>query len=86
MVARPRVAFHAPLKVVDLEEAENKVSKEMIMIYPPGIPLVIPGEKISSRVIEQIKYYKETGVSLFSDFDGANKVSIIDEDAYLEDE
>ena len=86
MIARPRVAFHAPLKVVDLEEAENKVSKEMIMIYPPGIPLVIPGEKISSRVIEQIKYYKETGVSLFSDFDGADKVSIIDEDAYLEDE
>ncbi|UKI48999.1 MAG: hypothetical protein L6U99_09350 [Clostridium sp.] len=41
---RPRSAFHAPLKRIKLDEALNEISKEMIMIYPPGIPLIIPGE------------------------------------------
>ena len=51
----------------------------MIMIYPPGIPLIIPGEVFSSNIINQIAYYKNTGVSVFSDFEGTNQVSIIDE-------
>ena len=38
MEVRPRVAYHAPLKVVKLKNAVGKISKEMIMIYPPGIP------------------------------------------------
>lgn len=76
---RPRVAFHGPLKIVDLKDALNKISKEMIMIYPPGIPLIIPGEVFSSNIINQIEYYKNTGVSVFSDFEGTNQVSIIDE-------
>ena len=85
LITRPRVAFHAALKVVDLDEAIDKVSKEMIMIYPPGIPLIIPGEKFTKNIVEHIKYYKQTGVSVFSDFDGANKVSVIDEDKFYPD-
>ena len=80
MVARPRVAFHAPLKVVDLEEAENKVSKEMIMIYPPGIPVIIPGEVFTKEVIQEINYYLKKKATILSDWDGANEVSVVDED------
>ncbi len=79
MIVRPRVAFHAPLKVISLEDSLNKISKEMIMIYPPGIPLIIPGEKFSNNVIKQIEYYKSTGVSVFSDYEGTSQVSVIDE-------
>ncbi len=75
---RPRVAFHGPLKIVDLDEAEGMISKEIITIYPPGIPIIIPGERFTKEIIEQIKYFKSTGVNLYSDYEGANQVSVVD--------
>ncbi|MFW5889199.1 MAG: aminotransferase class I/II-fold pyridoxal phosphate-dependent enzyme, partial [Bacillota bacterium] len=56
--ARPRDAYHAPKLIVDLEDAINEISGESIMIYPPGIPIVIPGEIISENVIKDIKFYQ----------------------------
>lgn len=86
LVIRPRVAYHSPLKVVPLKEAENYVSKEMIMIYPPGIPLIIPGEKFSKKIIEQILYYQSTGVSIFSDYNDAMNVSVVSDEETASDE
>lgn len=86
LVIRPRVAYHSPLKVVPLKEAENYVSKEMIMIYPPGIPLIIPGEKFSKKIIEQILYYQSTGVSIFSDYNDAMNVSVVSDEETVSDE
>ena len=74
---RPRTAFHAPLKVVNYKDALNEVSKEMIMIYPPGIPIIIPGERFSKEVIDQLEYYEKINTKVISDHkDG--KVSVID--------
>lgn len=78
---KPRTAFHAPLKRVNLDEALNCISKESIMIYPPGIPLIIPGEVITSEIIERIKYYQTTGATILSDYDDGT-VSIIDIDKW----
>ena len=80
LVIRPREAFHSELKIVSLDDALNCISKEMIMTYPPGIPLIIPGERFSREIIDQIKHYKSTGVTLFSDFESADKVSVVDEE------
>lgn len=52
---RPRVSFNAPGKLVPLDECEGKISKEQIMMYPPGIPLITPGEVWSKELVEQVK-------------------------------
>lgn len=76
-ILRPRTAFHAPLKRVNLDDALNGISKESIMIYPPGIPLIIPGEVFTKEIIDRIKYYRSTNATVLSDFDDGT-VAIID--------
>jgi lysine decarboxylase len=78
MAMRPRSAFHGPLKIVKLKKALNMVSKEMIMIYPPGIPLIIPGEVFTQDVIDELTYYKKIRANILSDREGSNEVSVVD--------
>ena len=73
---RPRDAYNAPKKFVKLTAAVGEISAESIMIYPPGIPLVIPGEKLSKSVIESISKYAKSGVTLITQVD--NLVEVID--------
>ena len=56
------------------------------MIYPPGIPLIIPGEKFTKKIIEQILYYQSSGVSIISDYNDAKDVSVVDDTNTDEDE
>ncbi|KJS80182.1 MAG: arginine decarboxylase [Peptococcaceae bacterium BICA1-8] len=51
----PRQAFYGETHLVSLTEAEGEISAEMIMAYPPGIPLICPGEKITKEIIEYIQ-------------------------------
>ena len=78
-LTRPRSAYHAPGKKILLEDADNQISKESIMIYPPGIPLIVPGEVFTKELIERIKEYKKSNVTILSDY-GADYVSVIDTD------
>ena len=50
------------------------------MIYPPGIPLIIPGEIFNKDIIERIKYYRRTHATVLSDY--PDKVSVIDFDSW----
>jgi len=54
LVISPRKAFYAETKSISLAEAVGEISTEMIMAYPPGIPLVCPGEKITQEVIDYV--------------------------------
>jgi len=67
--SRPRDAYHAPKKEVLISESGGEVAAEMIMIYPPGIPLVIPGEIISEEVLEDLKFYVDNGSVLHCELD-----------------
>lgn len=58
MVVCPREAFYSPKKTVSLENSIGEISGEMIMVYPPGIPLVCMGERITKDIIEYIKVLK----------------------------
>ena len=75
-IVSPRTAFSAPGKRIPLEEAENSISKESIMIYPPGIPLIVPGEVFTMELINRIKEYKHLGVTILSDY-GADYINSI---------
>lgn len=59
MIVSPRDAFYSPKKAVPLEESIGEISGEMVMAYPPGIPVVCMGERISSDIIDYIKILKE---------------------------
>lgn len=76
-IVSPRIAFSAPGKRIPLDEAENAISKESIMIYPPGIPLIVPGEVFTRELINRINEYKRLGVTILSDY-GAEYVNSID--------
>lgn len=43
------------------DECEGKIAAEMVYVYPPGIPLIVPGERISRDVIECVKLYETCG-------------------------
>lgn len=59
IIISPRAAFYTRKRTIDLDDAEGEVSGESIMAYPPGIPIVTPGERISRKMIEYIKTLKK---------------------------
>ena len=58
IVVSPRDAYYSSKKPVRLEDAVGCVSGESIMAYPPGIPLVTPGEMITKGIVEYAKLLK----------------------------
>ena len=50
-----------------MDKSIGNISASYIYAYPPGIPLLIPGEVINRKVIEQIKYLKKEGIDLSID-------------------
>lgn len=63
LVIRPQEAFYAKSRRVDIRHANGAISSEAIMIYPPGIPLCIPGERITEGMIERYLFYlNENGI------------------------
>lgn len=52
------------LKEVSCEEAVGRVAGEYVMLYPPGIPLLVPGEKIIKEMVENIQYYLYNGYNI----------------------
>jgi len=60
----PRKAFYAEKLSLPLEETAGEVCSEFVMCYPPGIPILAPGELITPEIIEYIKYAKEKGCQM----------------------
>jgi arginine/lysine/ornithine decarboxylase len=58
-VMRPRDAFFARVEQVPIAEAAGRVVAEMISPYPPGVPVLAPGERITQGVLD----YLTTGVA-----------------------
>lgn len=59
MIISPRDAFYNSKKSVKLEEADGEIAGEMVMAYPPGIPVICLGERITADMIDYIKLLKE---------------------------
>jgi lysine decarboxylase len=57
MAVAPREAFLGDAEVVPVEEAAGRISCESIAGYPPGIPALLPGERITA---ETLRYLRET--------------------------
>ena len=57
----PQAAFYAKKRRVPMRESTGLVAGEFVMSYPPGIPIVAPGERITPDVLEHILFAKEKG-------------------------
>lgn len=57
----PRETFYLPAESVALKNSIGRICAEEITFYPPGIPFLMPGEKISAQVVEQIAREKFSG-------------------------
>lgn len=61
VVMPPQEAFYSDHKTFPIKESEGKISTEFVMCYPPGIPILAPGERITRDVLDYIAYAKEKG-------------------------
>lgn len=59
VLVTPREAFYRMKKVVELENSVGEIAGEIILAYPPGIPVIGIGERISREIIEYIKVLKK---------------------------
>lgn len=64
VVMSPQKAFYSSKISLPIEETEGAVCGEFVMCYPPGIPILAPGERISREIIEYILYAGQKGCSL----------------------
>lgn len=64
LVMTPQEAFYAKKEPIRVQDSAGKVCAELVMCYPPGIPILTPGERITDEIIEYIMYAKEKGCSL----------------------
>lgn len=64
VICTPQQAFYAPKEELLLNESAGRVCGELVMCYPPGIPILTPGEKITEDIIHYINYAKEKGCSV----------------------
>ena len=59
-----RKAYDCEKEEIALENSEGEISGEFLYLYPPGIPLLVPGERITREVLERVNFYKSQGLSL----------------------
>lgn len=64
IVCSPKMAFYSNKKQIDIKDSEGMICNEFIMCYPPGIPILAPGERITKEIIDYIDYAREKGCSL----------------------
>ena len=74
----PHAAFYASKVSLPIEETEGMVCSEFVMCYPPGIPILAPGERITRQILDYIRYAKEKGCSMTGPEDaGSNRLNVL---------
>lgn len=76
----PQDAFYAEKISLPLSESVGKVCAEFVMCYPPGIPILAPGEEVTEEIVKYVEYSKEKGCSLTGTEDlDCNRLNVIKE-------
>ncbi|MFR5748631.1 MAG: aminotransferase class I/II-fold pyridoxal phosphate-dependent enzyme [Thomasclavelia spiroformis] len=61
VVISPQAAFYGEKESLPLMQSVDRVCSEFVMCYPPGIPILAPGEKITKEILDYIQYAKDKG-------------------------
>jgi arginine/lysine/ornithine decarboxylase len=67
----PRDAFLADTEFVPFKLSAGRICAEVITPYPPGIPVISPGEEISPEIIDYLALEKKAGVKMQGPYDDA---------------
>lgn len=79
IILAPQEAFYSKKRLVDITKSADKICGEFVMCYPPGIPILAPGEKITTEIIDYILYAKEKGCFLTGTQDmKVEKINIVE--------
>ena len=62
VVMTPREAFFADTESIPLENAAGETAADSVIPYPPGIPLLNPGERITEEILQRILQYRNSGL------------------------
>jgi arginine decarboxylase len=57
----PRSAFYAPTETIPFESSAGRTSAELVAPYPPGVPILAPGEVISREAVEYLRAVERLG-------------------------
>ncbi len=60
----PREAFFAHHETVPLEDSTGLIASDIVTVYPPGVPLLIPGEEITAPVIDTLCRFRDSGATM----------------------
>lgn len=64
VVTTPQHAFYADKESLPISETVGRVCSEFVMCYPPGIPILAPGEKITEEIVAYIEYAKDKNCTI----------------------
>lgn len=79
VVVTPREAFFATRRRIDLVDAIGDVSAEQFCPYPPGIPLLAPGERVTLEAVEAVQAAGRVGRVAYSSDPTLQTIEVIDE-------
>lgn len=71
---KPSAALEQDGAYISLEKSVGKIAHNYVYIYPPGVPLLVPGERIESQVVEQLIFYKDNNFKIKGLMNGQVKV------------
>lgn len=78
VVMSPQAAFYSPKRSVSITKSEGLVSGEFVMCYPPGIPILAPGERITREVLDYVLYAKSKGCFMTGPADmKINRINVV---------
>lgn len=61
-ILAPRDAFNSSKVSIPLENSIGQISGEFLLAYPPGIPILCPGERITAEIVEYVEEMKNAGL------------------------
>ena len=62
VILSPKQAFYGAKEQVEISKTSGRVCTEFVMCYPPGIPILSPGEQVTDEIIDYINYAKDKGL------------------------
>jgi arginine/lysine/ornithine decarboxylase len=72
-VMRPRDAFFGPAEQIPVADAPGRIAAEMLSPYPPGVPVLVPGERITEAVLDYLTSGPPAGMLIPDAADGSLK-------------
>ena len=64
IIIRPADAYYSSKKIISLKDSLGEIVTSPIIPYPPGVPLLVPGEEITEEILDHIQFLKESDLNI----------------------